>query len=513
MLASENGALRGGKVGGVGDVVRDLPLALAAAGWQISVATPSYGSLHRLPGAARLATVDVDFRGSVHSVDVWGIEVDTSGVKHIVFDHALFAQYGGGRIYHQDEAARPFASDANTFAFFCAAAAQWISASDRRPDVVHLHDWHAAFYLILAKYDGQIAGIRDIRTVFTIHNLAYQGTRPFRGDASSLEAWYQNLQPDYATIVDPRYADCVNPMASAIRLADRVSTVSPTYADEICRPSNPETGFIGGEGLEADLSRARDDGRLNGILNGCYYDQPIGRRPGWQRLLSMIETQLQAWQKEQPSNEAHELALQRLTSLPKRRPSHLMTSIGRLVEQKAALLLHEFDDGGTPLGRIAEAAGRGSVIVVLGSGDPHLEARMLQVAQHTPNLVFLQGYSEDLAAPLYRGGDLFLMPSSFEPCGISQMLAMRSAQPCVVHGVGGLKDTVDDGLTGFVFDGHSPDEQAREFIKTTARALDIRSDDPIAWQNVCQAAAACRFDWAAAAEKTIDTLYGEGNDR
>ncbi len=500
-------------MGGVGDVVRDLPLALAAAGWQSTVATPSYGSLHKLPGASRVATIDVDFRGSAHAVDIWNIPADESNVRNVVFDHALFAQNGGGRIYHQDEAARPFASDANTFAFFCAAAAQWIRVSERPPNVVHLHDWHAAFYLILARYAEQFAGLRDIRTVFTIHNLSYQGTRPFRGDESSLEAWYPNLRPDYGTIVDPRYADCVNPMASAIRLADRVSTVSPTYAGEICRPSNPETGFIGGEGLEGDLTRVRDDGRLYGILNGCYYDQPIGRRPGWQRLLGMIEAQLQTWQKDQPSNEAHELALQRLSSMPKRRPSHLMTSIGRLVEQKATLLLHEFDDGSTPIGRIAEAAGPKSVIVVLGSGDRHLEARMLQVARQVPNLVFLQGYSEDLAAPLYRGGDLFLMPSSFEPCGISQMLAMRSAQPCVVHGVGGLKDTVEDGVTGFVFDGHSPDEQAGEFVSTTVRALDIRSNDPIAWQNVCQAAAARRFDWAAAAETTIETLYGEGNDR
>ncbi len=293
---------------------------------------------------------------------------------------------------------------------------------------MHLHDWHAAFYLLLSNYAEQFAGLRDIRTVFTIHNLSYQGTRPFRGDESSLEAWYPNLRPDFDKIVDPRYGDCVNPMASAIRLADAVSTVSPTYAGEICRPSNPATGFIGGEGLEDDLTRARDDGRLYGILNGCYYDQPIGRRPGWQRLLSMIEIQLHAWQKEQPSNAAHELALERLISLPKRRPSHLLTSVGRLVEQKATLLLHEFDDGSTPLGRIAEAAGPKSVIIVLGSGDRHLETRMLQVARQVPNLVFLQGYSEDLAAPLYQAGDLFLMPSSFELRTLRHQPDARDAQ-------------------------------------------------------------------------------------
>ncbi|MCP4300160.1 MAG: glycogen/starch synthase, partial [Gammaproteobacteria bacterium] len=229
-LASENGALPGGKVGGVGDVVRDLPLALATAGWRTSVATPSYGSLHKLPGAARLGTIDVDFRGRTQVVDAWNVPSGDGAVQNIVFDHALFAQYGSGRIYHQDEATRPFASDANTFAFYCAAAAEWILASDQRPDVVHLHDWHAAFYLLLTQYSAPYKKLRDIRTVFTIHNLSYQGTRPLRDDESSLEAWYPDLSPDLDRIVDPRYDDCVNPMAAAIRLADRVSTVSPTYA-------------------------------------------------------------------------------------------------------------------------------------------------------------------------------------------------------------------------------------------------------------------------------------------
>ncbi|MCP5090604.1 MAG: glycogen synthase [Gammaproteobacteria bacterium] len=511
-LASENGALPGGKVGGVGDVTRDLPLALAAAGWQVSVATPSYGSLHELPGAEHVATIDVEFRSNAHAVDVWSISTDSAGVQNIVFDHALFAQYGRGRIYHQDEDSRPFASDANTFAFFSAAAAQWLHASERRPDVVHLHDWHAAFYLLLTHYSERYTHLSEIRTVFTIHNLSYQGTRPFRGDESSLEAWFPDLHPDYGTIVDPRYGDCVNPMASAIRLADRIHAVSPTYATEICRPSDPPTGFIGGEGLENDLIKARDEGRLHGVLNGCYYDQPIGRKPGWQRLLGEIDQQLRGWQNKQPGNEAHDVALQNLASLPKRRPAHLLTSVGRLVAQKANLLLHEFEDGTVALGRIASAIGKQGVIIVLGSGDTELEDRMLTLARQAPNLIYLNGYAENLSAPLYRGGDLFLMPSSFEPCGISQMLAMRGAQPCIVHGVGGLKDTVDDGITGFVFDGDSPATQAGAFVNTTMRALDFRSSNPLGWKKICQAAAAHRFDWMSSAEATIKNLYGDQDD-
>jgi starch synthase len=468
--------------------------------------------LHKLPGAVHLSTIDVGFRGSTQVVDVWGVPIDNGGVQNVVFDHALFAQNGSGRIYHQDDATRPFASDANTFAFYCAAAAKWILVSEDRPDVVHLHDWHAAFYLLLTNYSSEYRQLRDIRTVFTIHNLSYQGTRPFRGDESSLEAWYPDLQADYGMIVDPRYDDCLNPMAAAIRLADRVSTVSPTYAEEICRPSEPDMGFIGGEGLEDDLIEVRDDGRLFGVLNGCYYDKPIGRRPGWQRLLGMMEIQLRDWLKKHPSRQAHKLALEHIAALPKRRPKHVLTSIGRLVDQKASLLLHDFTDGTVALGRIADAVGSDGVIIVLGSGDPEFEERMLALTRQTPNLVFLNGYSEDLAAPLYRGGDLFLMPSSFEPCGISQLLAMHGGQPCVVHGVGGLRDTVEDGIKGFVFNGHSPAAQADEFVGATARALDLRSGNPARWKQVCLEAAASRFDWALTAEKTIRTLYDDADE-
>ena len=191
----------------------------------------------------------------------------------------------------------------------------------------------------------------------------------------------------------------------------------------------------------------------------------------------------------------------------------MITSVGRLVAQKATLLLHEFEDGASALHRIAENVGDKGVILLLGSGDPQLEERLLQQARDIPNLVFLRGYSEDLAAPLYNVGDLFLMPSSFEPCGISQMLAMRAGQPCVVHGVGGLKDTIDDGVTGFVFDGDSVREQALKFVRRTARAIKMRFSDPIRWQGICRAAAACRFDWQASARQTIQTLYGDDCER
>jgi starch synthase len=434
------------------------------------------------------------------------------GVENIVFDHPSFEAGGRGRIYFGDEPARPFATDANKFALFCATAAAWANLREHRPDVVHLHDWHAAMYLLFARFDPQFAALGSLPTVFTIHNLSYQGTRPLRGDDSSLDAWFPDLRPDIDAIVDPEHGNCINPMATAIRLADRVSTVSPTYADEICRPSDTSTGFIGGEGLEDLLAEARDAGRLAGILNGCEYDLPRARRPGWMRLLGMIEAQLHDWQAGDPDNDAHRLALQRIAAMPKRKPLHILTSVGRLVAQKASLLLLDAAKGTSPLERLATELGRSAVIIVLGSGEPEFERRLFAVAQNCPNVLFLNGYSELLAEPLYAAGNLFLMPSSFEPCGISQMLAMRAGQPCVVHGVGGLRDTVQHGETGFVFQGETPREQADNFVTATLAALGQRMGDPDGWNTICDRARAQRFSWALAAQRTIEELYGYDED-
>ena len=505
-LAAENGALPGGKVGGVGDVVRDLPKALTQAGWRVRVATPSYGTLHRLSGSRPLTTLPVAFRGEQLDFEVWSVPTD-GDVENIVLHHALFEEQGPGRIYFGGDADRPFATDATKFALFSVAAASWVRSLEELPDVVHLHDWHAAMYLPVTKYLDEFASLRSIRTVFTIHNLAYQGTRPLDGDASSLKAWFPEMAPDVGAVCDPEHTDCINPMAAAIRLADKVSTVSPTYAEEICRPSNPATGFIGGEGLEGLLQTARDEGRLSGVLNGCFYTGLGGRRPGWQRIIALIEEQLRDWQSDAPANEAHKLALERVTALPKRRPRHVITSIGRLVEQKATLLLLGDTADNSPIERIAERCGRDAAIFILGSGDAAFEQRMLEVARRLPNLVFLCGYSEVLADPLYHAGDLFLMPSSFEPCGISQMLAMRRGQPVVAHRVGGLGDTIDDNETGFLFDGATPGEQTDAFVDTTLRALDLRADDPLRWQEIQNAAAEKRFDWGSAAQATIKRLY------
>ena len=480
---------------------------MADRGWQATVATPSYGMFHELPGAKLVDRVDVVFRGATQTVDVYEIPVDGSPVRNIAFEHALFSPQGPGKVYCSDEAARPFATDASKFAFFSASAAAWIDKMSDAPDIVHLHDWHCGVYCLLREYAEGYDRLRKIRTVFTIHNLSYQAIRPISGDESSLESWFPQLRFTHSTIRDPYHGDCFNPMATAIRLADKVSTVSPTYANEICLPSNHDAGFIGGEGLENELSGVRHDGRLVGILNGCSYARRPGRKPGWQRIVALARQQVASWQKANPHSLAHRIAAHRLAALPKRKPKHVLTSVGRLVYQKVSLFLETVPDGRTAIEVIADDLGRDGVLILLGSGEAYYEEQMTYIAERTENLIFLCGYSESVALPLYRSGSLFLMPSSFEPCGISQMLAMRSAQPCVVHGVGGLQDTVEDERTGFVFDGVSVQVQANYFTAAVQRALGIKVNDNDRWQRICIRAASARFTWEKSAQQTEQQLY------
>jgi starch synthase len=500
-VAAENAALPGGKVGGIGDVIRDLPIALTEAGWRVSVVIPAYGFLHATPDAQVLDECTVSFAGKTEIARIYAFADSANGVQQIVIDHPLLAPNGPGRIYCDDGADRPFATDASKFAFFCAATAAWladrITANDA-PDVVHLHDWHAAFLLLLRTHDPAFTALKSLPCVFTIHNLALQGIRPLRDDASSLATWYPELTYVTEDVSDPRYPDCINPMAMAIRLADRVNTVSPTYAHEICLPDDPARDFHGGEGLHADTQQAAEQHRLIGILNGCFY--PDGTRPrGWRPLLDLLRNSPDGI--DVPENLHDKLRL-----FSRRRPVSIATSVGRFTPQKVDLFLQPVGTS-TALELILETLGSDSILLILGSGDHELEARLAAIMTRHPNAVLLRGYNERLAQQLYDSGDLFLMPSSFEPCGISQMLAMRSGQPCVVNGVGGLQDTVEHNKTGFVFRGDSPATRAAAFVAAVAEALTLHATDAVGWRQVSQAAAAKRFSWLKAARCYIDQLY------
>jgi starch synthase len=514
MIAAENDALPGGKVGGIGDVIRDLPPALARTGQTVSVITPGYGHLSRTAGAENVATVAVPFAGHEESVELYRVPAPRPqrGVVNWVLEHDLFAAGGAGTIYCTRDR-EPFATDASKFALFCAAVAECVGRGLLGGvDVLHCHDWHSAPLLLLRDAAPHYRFLRDMPAAYTIHNLSIQGIRPLANNRSSLQGWFPELFPalsaDRKLITDPRYGDCINLMRTGINLADRVHAVSPHYAQEILLPTDEQTHYIGGEHLEGDLQTASAAGRLVGILNGCDYSRPADRPVGKGRLCQIIEDSLNAWVNERSSiPSAHFHALQRLASWQRKRKAEnmVLTSVGRLTDQKCRLFTEALN-GKTVLEAILAGLDDG-FFIMLGSGDPVYEGFFTRAMSTHSNFLFLQGYSDELAAALYSYGDLFLMPSSFEPCGISQMLAMRAGTPCLVHAVGGLADTVSDGVNGFAFRGDSLPEQAGNFVEQFDAVKKLKKDKPPKWNEICRAAAAARFSWDDTAETMLEQIY------
>lgn len=522
MIAAENDALDGAKVGGIADVVRDIAPALAQRAHQVQVLLPGYQSLSEQEGSQRHEVFQVQFWDRTETIDLYSVpgKNPVEGVHQWVLEHPLFAAAGKGRIYCDDPPDRPFATDASKFALFCVAAAEAAKRGLFGPlDVIHLHDWHAAVVALLRAYHSEYTELQTIRTVFSIHNLALQGIRPFDGDISALHAWFPQLNIEYARVSDPRYPDCINLMRTGINLCDKVHAVSPTYVSEITRPSRPEEGFFGGEGLDPDLQQAEQQGRLVGILNGAEYDQTPAPKlhsdsdTELEQLLLAAENELLSWMtKETYCYSGHSVALGRIQQWLRTQASGrsdkqmLFTSVGRLTDQKVLLLRQKMLNGKSALDNLLLQLGDRGRLILLGSGDPNLEHFLVEVAGRHPNFIFLRGFSVELSEHFYRAGDLFLMPSSFEPCGISQMLAMRAGQPCLVHAVGGLADTVQDGITGFSFSGNSLHQQCQAMLDTSERALELFARTP-QWSELCSRAAAQRFRWSDSAVDYENQLY------
>lgn len=513
MLAAENDALPNGKVGGIGDVLRDVPPSLARGGHSVSVILPSYGLFHEQPDTEKITLLSVNHEGVDTSVAVYRLSgASQDGVNIFVLDHPLFSLCGKGRIYCNDPSDAPFASDARKFSLYCRAAAELLLSSViAEVDAIHLHDWHAALFALLCRYDPLCKPLAAIRLVYSIHNLAIQGIRPLQNPDSSLQSWYPDLQTESSIVADPRWPHCINPVAAAVRLSDAIHTVSPSYAaDIVCESRVDIDGFYGGEGLEQELLLAQQQGRLFGILNGCDYSSKRAKSQPWPELLQTIKLALKHWltgsRNLLTADYVADNQLSRWEKLPQ--PTHILTSIGRLTEQKARLYTARDVTGTTALERMLDTLGPRGVFIMLGTGDPEYERFFTEISINRTNFLFLNNYADQLSQVLYSSGSLFLMPSSYEPCGISQMLAMREGQPCLVHAVGGLRDTVEHLHNGFSFSAPTFDQQAEQLVATLEQALILRENQPQRWQAICDAASQARFLWQDSVAAYVEQLYG-----
>jgi len=472
------------KTGGLADVLGALPRALAGLGHEVTVVTPRYRSIdpERFGLARRLRGLAAPLGGDTVAVGIYeGQAPSTPRVRVYLVDHKPSFDRDG--LY--GDARGDFADNARRFALLGSAALALAAEFGAWPDVVHGHDWQAGPAILYAK--RRWSDLRPPKTVFTLHNLAFQGLFPERViDELGLPREYYH--PD-----GYEYYGQVSFLKAGLALADQLSTVSPRYAREI---QTPEHG-LGMDGL----ARARK-AVLHGILNGADYE--IWNPTTDVQLPETYSAEALAGKR------ICKAALQRELGLPVRADVPLCGSISRLTDQKGFDLVL----GALPsiLGpRPQDGVGRDDSdvqYVVLGTGDPALERALSELAARFPKRLAVRiGYDEALSHRIEAGCDLYVMPSRFEPCGLNQMYSLRYGTPPIVRATGGLDDTIVDfdarsrSGTGFKFDRY----EAGALVDCWRRAL-------AAYRNEADFSALVRrcmaqdFGWARAAE-SYSRLY------
>lgn len=452
------------KTGGLADVVGALPPAQQAAGCDARVLLPGYPAiLDALHGLKRIGDLGPAF-GAIQVRLLRG-RLPGSGVPCYVVDAPYLYRREGGP--YQDAQGQEWPDNAQRFALLGWTAAH-LAAGDTgeswQPDVVHAHDWHAA---TACTYIAGHPGTRT-RTVFTIHNLAYQGLFPL-ADAGLLQ-----LPARWLTSDGLEYHGQLNFMKAGLAHAHHVTTVSPTYAGEI---TTPEFGC----GLEGVI-RARG-AEVSGILNGI---DDAEWNPATDTRLAATYTAAHLGGKR-----ACRQALQQELGLAVDDDALLLTVVSRLTAQKGLDLL---------IAAIEPLVAEGVQFAVQGTGDPALEAGFRQAMEAHPARVQARFvYDESRAHRLIAGADVIAVPSRFEPCGLTQMYGLRYGTLPVVRQVGGLADTVVDATdetrrggtaTGFVFDEATPEA----LLDAVRRALALRRQ-PLAWERVMHTGMGRALSW------------------
>ncbi len=487
------------KTGGLADVSAALPPALRLAGVDVRMLVPAFPALAQAacacgapmalpPGTADGPGPRADTAGRTppwlqpaHWHPSAPVSRQGAAAPQVYLLHApgLLDQPGNP---YTDASGQPWPDSARRFAWLGWAAARLGTGLDAtwQPDVVHGHDWHTglgAAYL----HDLAERGQRVPASVFTIHNLAYQGVfgREVMGPLG--------LPASQFAIQGLEFHGNVSFMKAGLQYSQALTTVSPTYAREITQPEQ-------GHGLDGLLRERQAD--LSGILNGV--DDAV-----WHP-----ETDALAPPGYSASNLAGKAvtkaALQADMGLLADPTALLFVVVSRLTDQKGLHLLPQVVD---------ELVQRGGQLAVLGEGDRTIEEALRTCVQRHPGRVALhKGYSEALAHRMVAGGDVIMVPSRFEPCGLTQLYGLRYGTLPLVRAVGGLADTVTDcslenladgSASGFVFHRLDADDLARAVRR--AFALHARPAD---WQAVQRHAMGLRFDWARAAQ-AYATLYGQ----
>ena len=458
--------------GGLGDVMGSLPAAIKAkekGNADVRVIMPLYGAI-KDEWRTQMKT-----EAEIYVSLAW--RTLYCGIKSIVKDSVTY-YFIDNEYYFKRDKLYGFFDDGERYAFFCKAVLESMAHIGFFPDVLHANDWQSALAVVYLneKYRG-LEGYSNTKSVFTIHNIEYQGKYDpiILGDVFELGVEHLSLM---------RYDNCINLMKAAICCADKVSTVSPSYAEEI-------KTFEYAHGLDHILNL--NSYKLCGILNGIDYgyynpakDKGLAKNYDRRNTVS--------------GKGQNKLALQREGGLPEREDVPMMAIISRLASHKGLDLVTEI--------AYDVVANRDVQLVVLGTGEKKFEEFFCNLERAYPDKVkiFLT-YDRDLSKRIYAACDIFIMPSKSEPCGLSQMIASRYGAIPVVRETGGLRDSikgywVDNGEVkgnGFTFANYS----SYELRDRICAALDLYADKP-SYKKLVSKITGTDFSWSVSADKYLD---------
>ena len=457
------------KSGGLGDVIGTLPSELVKRGISAGIMIPLYKSIKEKYASSLvlLETFNVQLAWRNQYCGLYTIR--ESGVDYYFIDNEQY--FKRDRYYG-------YYDDGERFAYFSKAAIEAVKHIEKKPDIIHCSDWQTALIPIyLRTLYEQDAYLRDIKTVFSIHNIEYQGRfNPYiTGDILGLS------QEDEKLMID---GDSINLMKGAIKTSDALTTVSRSYAYELCDP------FFAA-GLQDTI--ARYSFKLRGIINGIdtsQYDPQTDKNLRYSFSAEKMEGKLK-----------NKEALQEELGLEVNREVPVISMITRLVSHKGVDLVQKVYD---------EIMALGVQLIILGTGDREYEEFFSwKASQYEGRAVMLNCFSSELASRIYASSDMFLMPSKSEPCGLAQMIASRYGTVPIVREAGGLRDSIEpfnpvsrkgNGITFRSFDAY-------DMLDAIKRALEIYSDHRL-WKHLTANAMKKDFSWDGPVEEYMD-LYKE----
>ncbi len=453
--------------GGLGDVMGALPMAITKSDPTITaeVIMPLYDTVKEEFRNKLEWVCDISFKLSWRSTGATIYKLVREGVNYYFVENHYY--FDRGRLYGEWD-------DGERFAFFSTAVIEFMLSTGNIPDILHANDWQTALTVIYLKTKyKRITDLASIRTVYTIHNIEYQGKYDLAilGDVFALDKEFKDVV---------EYDGCINLMKGAITVSDYVSTVSPNYANEL----RHEFFAFGLADVICGVGH-----KMSGVINGIdygYFSPNLGGDIAYPYNKRNLKS----------GKEQNKLALQKELGLKEDANIPLIVMITRLTAGKGIdLVLHI----------IEELLLENVQVVVLGTGENEYESAFLSLDEKYPNFRALIKFDRVTSKKMYASADIFLMPSKSEPCGLAQMISCSYGTVPVVRSVGGLYDSIipygEDSSNGFRFDNYN----AHELLYTLKEAIRVYNDKP-EWRALRKRAIDTDFSWKKSATKYIE-LY------